>query len=228
MAGHEDADIPQSGTGNGDLETEDRNTKVMKVLSVHKTLIEFDAKRLGRFTAVRFWLASAIRQVSVNLRAFNTLVSDGMASPAYAMIRMQLEVGTRCNALFLVEDPDSLCQHILHGQKIGSLKDSQGSKMTDAYLFQRFREKNTVQWNEFLTRIQEIGCMHVHFSAASAQRSVIPIDANKFALRDLGEDDFVSESERTSVIFAMEVATLLAGTVIGDAFRHIPQPYPED
>ena len=156
------------------------------------------------------------------------MISEGMASPANAVIRIQLEVGARCNALFLVEDAEEICQHILSGRRIGDLKDKHGSKMSDNYLFQKFKEKRSGKWNYFLTRIQEVGCMHIHFSAAAAHRSITQTDLNNFALRDLGEDYFVTENERSTVIFAVQVATLQAATVIKEAYCRILQPKPED
>ena len=200
----------------------------MKLLASHKTLMEFDAKALGRFTSVRFWLISAIRRVSVNLRAFNIMVLEEMASPAYAIVRMQLEVGMRCNAVFLVDDPEALCNDLLRGGRIGSLRDRNGRQMTDAYLFQKYKEIEATKWTDLTTRIYEVGCMHVHFSAAAAHRSLTYIDNERFLLRALGEDDFVDENELASITIAMEVATMLSETIIGKALRQIPQPLPPD
>lgn len=207
---------------------ENYGAKTMKLLAFHRALIELDAKALGRFTSVRFWLASAIRQVSINFRAFNVMVSEGLATPANAMLRMQLEVGARCNALFLVDDAESFCQTLLNGVQIRSLKDRNGRRCTDQHLFEKYKENNLGQWSPFLTKIHEVGCMHIHLSSAAAHRSLSYISQDHFGLRDLGDDDFENDSERASVELAMEVATLLAVDVIGQAVRRIAQPKPDD
>ena len=100
--------------------------------------------------------------------------------------------------------------------------------MRDAFLFAKFKESNNEAWFAFLDYIQEIGCMHIHFSAASAHRSIIHDGSGRFFLRDIGEDDFHTDSEKRSAIQTMDMVTFLSGNAIIDAYTKIPQPEAED
>jgi hypothetical protein len=79
-------------------------SRFAEVLIATRKLALLDAKTSGRLSSLRMWVIVAIRQILVNQATFVKLIDERMASASVSMLRMQLDIGARTNALFPVED----------------------------------------------------------------------------------------------------------------------------
>jgi hypothetical protein len=164
------------------------------------------------------WVIAAIRQILVNHATFTKLVDERMASGSVSMLRMQLDIGARTNALFLVEEPEEVARRVLQGEVLNMFRDRDGKRLLDGYLFDQLLLREE-KWKQLLERFRYLGCAHIHFSAAAVQRSIQRISETEIEFRDVFEDDFANNKEREDTTLAMEVVTHAVGTVVLDVFN---------
>jgi hypothetical protein len=87
-----------------------------------------------------FFIVGALRRTLAQARGFRDLINARNFPCAEAILRLQLDIAMRVNALSLVEHPDAACKAVLDGEQFNRLKDRDGNKLSDAHLRKKLSE----------------------------------------------------------------------------------------
>jgi len=117
------------------------------------------------------FVMGAVRRTLAQSKGFRDLIATRNFPCAAAILRMQIDTAMRLNALLLVEDPFKFCEALLDGQRFNTLKDSAGTKLTDARLRKKLSEK--YPW---INAIYEETFDFIHLSGRHFYNSVFSAD----------------------------------------------------
>jgi hypothetical protein len=113
--------------------------------------------------------AGALNRSKAHIAGFRALIEAKNLICAGALLRLQLDTAMRFYAGFLVDNPHDFALAVLHGDKVRDLKDSNGKKMTDAYLSQKLGEE--FKW---VPRVYERTSGYVHLSSTHIMSTLSP------------------------------------------------------
>lgn len=120
-----------------------------------------------QFTLDFIALSIINRAISLN-RAFKLLVENNNMLAAVNNIRLQLDNLIRYHAIYIVDEPDKLIEHILEGQSIDKFLFNK-QRLTDGYLVQKLNEKfpNTL-------KLYKHCCEFIHFGFKHFEKVRVP------------------------------------------------------
>jgi len=78
----------------------------------------------------------SIKRALSQIDGFLTLIAESNYVAAAPLIRLQLDIGLRFSAFWLVRNPHELAKEILNRKEIRNFKDSKNQRLTDSYLIQ--------------------------------------------------------------------------------------------
>ena len=81
-----------------------------------------------------FFAIGAIKRNVGTARAFRAMIESWNLVCARALLRMHIDTALRFSAAWLVQDPHSFASQLLGHERIDRMRDSNGRRMTDAYL----------------------------------------------------------------------------------------------
>ncbi|MHB8156708.1 MAG: hypothetical protein ACYDEQ_04880 [Desulfocucumaceae bacterium] len=102
----------------------------------------------------------AVKRFLSTSSAFKVLIESTNLISARALIRIHLDTAIRFYAAWLVKNPHEFAKEVLAGKKIRDLKDTQGKKLTDAYLV----NKITIDY-PWVAIVYDNLCDYIHFSS---------------------------------------------------------------
>ena len=88
----------------------------------------------GAMYPMDFLVAAVLNRSLCLLAGFSRLVEQRNLVAAAPLLRLQLDNGLRLSAAWLVDEPHQLAMAVLAGEKISSLRDRFGMRMTDRQL----------------------------------------------------------------------------------------------
>lgn len=114
-----------------------------------------------------FFVFGAIRRTLAQIAGFHQLIEARIFPCAAGVLRMQIDTAMRINALTIVEDRESMCSAILNGERLNTLKDPDGKKLSDAYLRAKLTAKHA-----WVARVYEQTSDFIHLSGRHLYTSI--------------------------------------------------------
>jgi hypothetical protein len=118
-----------------------------------------------------FFIVGALRRTLAQARRFRDLINAHNFPCAAAILRLQLDIAMRVNALSLVEAPDAACKAVLDGEQFNRLKDRDGNKLSDAHL-----RKELSETHPWIGPVYERTSDFVHLSGKHFEVSIARTD----------------------------------------------------
>ena len=122
--------------------------------------------------------SSAVVNRSLELsKGFESMIKSGFFLCAAPLLRLQLDNLLRYSALWLVEDPDMVCEAVLGGKAIRKIKDKSGKKMTDAHLVSVLSK--SIEW---IAPVYDKTCGYIHFSESHFHKTILSANDGKIEI----------------------------------------------
>ena len=185
--------------------TLDECIEILRTRVPHHSAIPKKALTEGANFYKTHWLAIASLNRSVGLvQGFCLLIRSNFICAA-PLIRLQLDNLLRFNALSWVADKDAFTKRFISGERINTLKDKRGNKLTDRYLVEKMNGLFPG-----IAQIYEKTCSYVHLSEKHFFHSFKPAgDQEVFIPIAERVDEMVEERERTEAAYTMDRITVL-------------------
>ncbi|QOQ70562.1 hypothetical protein [Photobacterium damselae] len=104
-------------------------------------------------------------------KGFESMIRSDLFLCAAPLLRLQLDNLLRYSALWIVENPETVCGEVLGGKPIRKIKDKSGIKMTDAHLVSVLSKE--IKW---INTVYEKTCGYVHFSESHFNKTLLSAD----------------------------------------------------
>lgn len=104
-------------------------------------------------------------------RGFILMLESRNLSCCGAILRLIIDNCLRLYAINIADDTDSAVNTILTGGKISDLKDKQGKKMSDAYLYKQLEQHDLC-----ISKIYKDASGFIHFSDKAVRQSLLECD----------------------------------------------------
>lgn len=162
----------------------------------------------GNMYSLDLLIFAALNRSKLNIHGFMTLIELDNYFAAIPFVRMQLDSVLRLFATTLVDNRSELAQKILDGESIRKIKDRNGSKMTDAYLLEKYSAHEP--WT---VKVHDSGSGFIHLS----NKHIFGLfgelkDDNRFEIRIGPTQDNIPEEFR---IEAVDAITHITKLIIG-------------
>jgi hypothetical protein len=136
------------------------------------------AQKKADISHADMFVIGALRRTLAQSKGFRELLTAKNFSCAAAFLRMHIDTAMRVNALLLVEDRGAFCEAILGGTRFNTLKDSEGRKLTDAYLRKKLAEREP-----WINELYEQASDFVHLSGRHFYGSIFSTDDDTRTVR---------------------------------------------
>jgi hypothetical protein len=191
--------------------SESLEESIAQLAELNETHLELGRQMLeafgGAVYGVDLLAAGALNRSKAHIAGFCHLVGTKNLICAGALLRLQLDTALRFYAAFRVDRPHDFALSVLAGKRVRDLKDTEGQRMTDAYLVRQLGKEfswvplvyERTSGYVHLSDVHLLSVMSIADDRAEAERS--------FTIKISEEDKPLPEWIYTEAIDAFRAAT---------------------
>ena len=156
-------------------ELENRLEKIMQSIEACKCVVSnIMEQTLSRDNL--FYVAAFNRCIQL-LDGIAILLQQRNLSCVGAILRLQMDNCMRTYAAFIAKDKHAVISCVIYGGKISDQIDSEGNKMTDAYLKKRINE-----FDDSFSKVYDYSSGYIHFSDSAFYQTVVDCNDREIEL----------------------------------------------